>query len=145
MKKQYSNFFANLFGAKGRSTEPEKTKQVIVRSDSQPHVLQQKMKEGRLTHGETVTVNITPVRLENAYGKMILYFCPMKTMEILETSIEGDGGEIPGRAIVEGLSVSSQHKAGFYSLKNVKLTSNGTIQVISTQNTTWESVPADTI
>lgn len=140
MKKQHVQLFANLFGAKGRSAEKERTAPVTVTSYSQPHVLQQKMKEEKLTHGETITANISPVRLENAQGRMILYFCPMKTIEILQTVTPGDGGAIPGQAVVEGLAVPENANGGFYALKNVKISSNGSIQVIATEETTWEMV-----
>jgi hypothetical protein len=83
MKKQRTTFFANLFGAKGKPAESVKTTPVVITSYSQPHVLQQRMKEEQMTHGETVTANISPVRLENAYGKMVMYFCPMQTLEVL--------------------------------------------------------------
>jgi len=141
MKKQTSQFFANLFGgAKGQPIESVKTTPVVITSYSQPHVLQQRMKEERMTHGETVTANISPVRLENAYGKMVMYFCPMQTIEILKHSTPGDGGNIPIQATVEGLSVPDAQKPGLYTLKNVQLTSNGTIQVTATAKTEWEVV-----
>jgi hypothetical protein len=140
MKKQRTHLFANLFGAKGQTTESEKSTPVIITSYSQPHVLQQRMKEEKMTHGETVTANISPVRLENAYGKMVMYFCPMQSIEIVQKYAPGDGGSIPAQATVEGLTVPGNHKAGLYTLKNVQLTSNGTIQVTATANTTWEMV-----
>jgi hypothetical protein len=141
MKKQTSQFFANLFsGAKGQPSESVKTTPVVITSYSQPHVLQQRMKEEKLTHGETVTVNISPVRLENAYGKMVMYFCPMQTIEILKHTTPGDGGNIPIQATVDGLSVPGAQKPGLYTLKNVQLSSNGTIQVTATAKTAWEVV-----
>jgi hypothetical protein len=141
MKKQTSQFFANLFsGAKGQPNESVKTTPVVITSYSQPHVLQQRMKEEKLTHGETVTVNISPVRLENAYGKMVMYFCPMQTIEILKHTTPGDGGNIPIQATVDGLSVPGAQKPGLYTLKNVQLSSNGTIQVTATAKTEWEVV-----
>lgn len=141
MKKQTSQFFANLFsGAKGQPSESVKTTPVVITSYSQPHVLQQRMKEEKLTHGETVTVNISPVRLENAYGKMVMYFCPMQTIEILKHTTPGDGGNIPIQATVDGLSVPGAQKPGLYTLKNVQLSSNGTIQVTATAKTEWEVV-----
>ena len=39
---------------------------------------------------------------------------------------------------VEGLSVPANYKPGFYTLKNVTLTSNGTMQVKATNETVWE-------
>ena len=141
MKKQTSQFFANLFsGAKGQPNESVKTTPVVITSYSQPHVLQQRMKEEKLTHGETVTANISPVRLENAYGKMVMYFCPMQTIEILKHTTPGDGGNIPIQATVDGLSVPGVQKPGLYTLKNVQITSNGTIQVLATSKTEWEVV-----
>lgn len=138
MKKETTSFFRNLFGKQNGSFESPKSKQVVVTSYSQSNVLQQKMKEERLTHGETVTANLSPVRLEGSYGKMVLYFCPMKNIEVLETVTHGDGESIPAEAKVEGLTIPENFKAGFYCLKNVTLTSNGTMQVKATDKTFWE-------
>lgn len=141
MKREDGNLFANFFG--GRSMEKAGTSsstEVLTTSSAQPHVLQEKMKEKQLSHGETVTASISPVRLEAALGKMYLYFCPMQTLEILETITPGDGGDIPPRVVVEGLTVPAGYKPGLYTLKNVKLSSNGTMQVIANANTTWEVV-----
>lgn len=138
MKKETSSLFGNLFGAKNAPDQAEKTKPVIITSYSQANVLQQRMKEEKLSHGETVTANLSPVRLENAYGKMVLYFCPMRTIDIIETITSGDGDSIPAEAKVEGLTIPDNCKAGFYSLKNVTLTSNGTMQVKATDKTIWE-------
>lgn len=138
MKKENASLFGNLFGAKNKPSEFEKSTPVVITSYSQPNVLQQKMKEERLTHGETVTANLSPVRLESAYGKMVMYFCPMKSIEVLQTVIAGDGGTLPAEAKVEGLTIPENFKAGFYTLKNVTLTSNGTMQVKATNETLWE-------
>jgi hypothetical protein len=140
MKKEHSSLFGNLFGAKGKSIESEKSTPVIVSSYSQPHVLHQRMHQEKLTHGETVTANISPVRLENSYGKMLLYFCPIQTIEIIEKMNAGDGGCLPVEATIEGLTVPSHYKPGLYSLKNIVLSSNGTMQVIATEKTSWETV-----
>ena len=135
--KTENTFFGRLFGA-DRPTEMGSSKPVAITSYSQPHVLQQKMQEQHLTHGETVTANLSPVRLETAYGRMVLYFCPMKSIEVLHTISNGDGGSLPAEAKIEGLTVPDGLKGGFYTLKNVKLTSNGTMQVIATEETAWE-------
>lgn len=140
MKKENTSLFANLFGAKGKSAEAEKSTPVVITSYSQPHVLQQRMKEEKLTHGETVTANISPVRLESSYGKMILYFCPMQQIEVTGKIADGDGGSLPAEAIVEGLVVPGNYKPGLYTLRNVKLSSNGTMQVVATADTAWETV-----
>jgi hypothetical protein len=142
MKKE-NTLFGNLFGPKKESSTSEKSKQVVITSYSQPNVLQQRMKEERLTHGETVTANLSPVRLENDFGKMVMYFCPMKNIEVLETITTGDGALLPPEAKVEGLSIPENFKAGFYNLKNVTLTSNGTMQVKATSKTVWEKAEVE--
>jgi len=96
------------------------------------------MKEQQLTHGETVTASLSPVRLESASGKMYVYFCPMQTLEIIEKITPGDGGNIPCDVLVEGLHVPVGQKSWLYTLKNVKLSSNGTMQVIADEKTSWE-------
>ena len=135
-------FFATLFGG-GRIDEPSgqiKPAPVTITAYSQTDVLQKRMKERKLTHGETVTANLSPVRLEFNYGEVVMYFCPMKTIQVLETVNAGDGGSIPGEAKVEGLNIPGNYKPGFYRLKNVILTSNGAIQVKATEKTVWEEV-----
>jgi hypothetical protein len=135
-------FFASLFGGgkTGEPMRPVKPASVTITAYSQSDVLQKRMKEEKLTHGETVTANLSPVRLEFNYGEVVMYFCPMKTIQVLETVNAGDGGSIPGDAKVEGLNIANNNKSGFYKLKNVILTSNGTIQVKATEKTTWEEV-----
>jgi hypothetical protein len=103
-------------------------------------VLQQKMKEQKMTHGETVMANLSPVRLEKNSAGMVMYFCPLKSIEVLATFSNGDGGSIPSQATVEGLTVNGDLRPGLYKLKNVKLTSNGTMQVAVTEKTSWETV-----
>lgn len=140
MERQGLHLFANLFSSKGSAEKAETSKEVFTTSSAQPHVLREKMKEKELTHGETVKASISPVRLESAAGRMALYFCPMQTLDIVETLTPGDGGEIPPNVVVEGLVLPPEYTSGLYTIKNVKLSSNGTIQVIATAETTWESV-----
>jgi hypothetical protein len=140
MKKEGLYFFSNLFGSSGgKKTEAESTeKEIIVTSYSQPHVLQEKMIEEKMTHGEVVMANISPVRLEGARHNMIIYFCPMEKLDVVAKIKSGDGKDIPREATVEGLKVPTDLKPGLYALKNVKITSNGTMQVLATAETTWE-------
>ena len=142
MKSEGVYFFANLFGGKGsiEKTGPSGASEVLTTSSAQPYVLREKMRERELTHGETVTVNMSPVRLESAAGRMYMYFCPMQTLEVLEKISPGDGGEIPEEVTIEGLSVPAGYRPGLYTLRNVKLTSNGSMQVIANEATTWEKV-----
>jgi hypothetical protein len=132
------HIFANLFSSKGSIEKAETSREVFTTSSAQPHVLREKMKEKKLTHGETVTATISPVRLEATFGKMALYFCPMQTLDVVETITTGDGGDIPFNVKVEGLTLPPGNNSGLYTLKNVKLTSNGTMQVVATAETAWE-------
>jgi hypothetical protein len=141
MKAEGVYLFANLFGSKGNAGKQETSSstEVLTTSSAQPHVLREKMKEKKLTHGETVTASISPVRLEAALGKMYLYFCPVQTIEVHETITSGDGGEIPADVVIEGLTVPTGHRPGLYTLKNVRLSSNGAMQVTAVAGTTWET------
>jgi len=105
---------------------------------SQPHVLQQRMKEANLSHGETVTANLSPVRLERNFGHTIMYFCPMNNIEVIDRITPGDGGSIPPDAKVIDLNIPADLKPGLYELQNVKLFSNGTMQVIATEETQFK-------
>jgi len=140
MKKENRSFFASVFGAKGRATQEETS--VILTSYSQPHVLKQKMEEEKMTHGQTITGHISPVRLERSFSKAILYFCPMKKIEVLSTLAGGDGGRLPSEATIEGLSIPKDYKPGLYKICNVEVTSNGTMQVKATSRTRWEKIEA---
>lgn len=142
MNREGVSLFSSLFGSKGSGSEPgtSESGDVTTTSFAQPHVLREKMKEKQLSHGETVTVNMSPVRLEGGFSKMHLYFCPLETIQILEKVSPGDGGEIPETVVVEGLSAPAGRKAGLYSLKNVRLSSNGAMQVIADEKTIWEEV-----
>ena len=134
------SFFSSLFRSADAPAESKGPTQVVITEHSQPHVLNQRMREEKLTHGKTVTANLSPVRLEHAYGRMVLYFCPMKTIDALHTISEGDGGMLPAEAKVEGLTVPENFVPGYYALKNVTLTSNGSMQVKATEATAWELV-----
>jgi hypothetical protein len=140
MKKEHIPFLGTLFGGSkiGQVKVQHQSTPVVITAYSQPHVLHERMRDEKMTHGQTVMANLSPVRLENSYGKMIMYFCPMKNIQILETISNGDGGSLPAQAKIEGLSVPPDFKPGFYNLKNVTLTSNGTMQLKATNETTWE-------
>jgi hypothetical protein len=138
MKREGLSLFANFFSTKGNVEHPQTFTDVTATASAQPHVLREKMMEKQLSHGETITANLSPVRLESTYGKMHVYFCPMQTIDVLEKITPGDGGELPSDVVVEGLSVPVGHYPGLYTLKNVKLSSNGTMQVIASEKTTWE-------
>lgn len=140
MKKESRSYFGNLFGAKGRAPAPQDTP-VILTNSSQPHVLRQRMREKEMTHGETVAAHISPVRVEtNFQSEAVLYFCPLKRIEVLNVITAGDGGSLPPDVTLEGMAIPENLKSGFYKLCNVELTSNGTMQVKATSNTRWEKI-----
>jgi hypothetical protein len=96
------------------------------------------MKEQHLTHGQTVKANLSPVRLESNFGKMVMYFCPLQDIAITEQITAGDGGSLPHEAILDNVVVPGDMRPGLYDLKNATLFSNGTLQVIATEDTLFE-------
>jgi len=134
--------FESLFGEGKSAGTPDETKStpVGITAYSQPHVLHQRMREEKMTHGQTVRANLSPVRLELHHGSMVMYFCPMRSIEVLNVLNDGDGGSLPADVKVDDLSVPTGFKPGLYTLKNVTLSSNGTMQVKATEETEWEPV-----
>jgi len=135
----------NVLGFRKTKQPTPDTVPVVVTAYSQPHVLTMRMAEENMTHGETVLGNISPVRIESfidAKGekRVIMYFCPMQELEILKRVEKGDGGCLPGIATVKDLTFPKDSVQGLYNLKNVKVTSNGTLQVHATAETQWELV-----
>ena len=140
MKKENKSYFGTLFGAKGKAPAQQDTP-VILTNSSQPHILRQRMRENEMTHGETVTAHISPVRVETEFhNEAVLYFCPLKKIEVLKVIATGDGGSLPTDATLEGMAIREELKSGYYKLYNVELTSNGTMQVKATRNTRWEKI-----
>jgi hypothetical protein len=147
MKQERKSLWDKLIGKK---EEPSTSTPVVVTAYSQPHVLQQRMKEEKLTHGERVIADIGPVRLESypagfteasgVKGKSIIYFCPVDVIDIKTRLNNGDGGSLPSEATVNGLSVGLDLKPGLYTLRNVELYSNGTLQVNATPKTEFVSI-----
>jgi len=136
----------SIFNLKQNKMEQQTpTTPVVITSYSQPHVLQQRMKEEKLTHGQTVTGDLSPVRLESNFGKMVMYFCPMDKIQNIKNISAGDGGALPAEASLHGVdglpfTAPANLKPGLYSLKNVQLFSNGTLQVHATEKTVFESI-----
>jgi hypothetical protein len=141
MKTMYAAF-ENLFGG-GKVYAPTSqpaSSPVAITAFSQPNVLKKRMEEGQLSHGGTVRANLSPVRMDMDHGGAVLYFCPMKTIEVLNSITAGDGGSIPLEAKIEGLRIPCDCKSGFYELKNVEVTSNGAMLVKATKETKWEYI-----
>lgn len=147
MKKLVA-LFKSLFNQKQNKME-QTTQEVLVNPYSQPHVLQQRMREEKLTHGETVRADLSPVRLEHypESGKTYMYFCPMQLIDVVEKVSPGDGESLPAEATLKGIVIDKSLKPGLYTLKNVTIFSNGTLQVIANEDTKFEpfeskSIPA---
>lgn len=137
MKKEHTSLFSKLFEMK-KPAESEKSTPVVITSYSQPHVLQHRMKEEKLTHGETVTANLSPVRLESNFGKMVMYFCPLKSIQVMEKVTPGDGGSLPAEATIIDFNIPAGTLPGLYELENATLFSNGTLQVIANKDTIFK-------
>lgn len=134
--------FESLFGG-GKVYSPNSqstSSPVTITAFSQPNVLRRRMEEEKLSHGGTVRANLSPVRLDMEHGAAVLYFCPMRAMNVLKTISGGDGGSIPQEAKIEGLRVPLGSKSGFYELRDVEVTSNGTMLVRATKDTRWELI-----
>ena len=131
---------SRLFSPKSATSTP-----ITTSAFSQPDVLRRKMEEKKLTHAETVTATISPVRLESHPGKVVMYFCPMKTIDVIEKVAAGDGGSLPSDVKVEGLAVPGNYEPGLYTLKNVVITSNGIMQVIGTKATVLEKYSTELV
>jgi hypothetical protein len=132
----------DFFGGGGtyEPTPDTTSSPVTVTAFSQPNVLQKKMKEEKMSHGGTVRANLSPVRVAIDHGGVVMYFCPMQKLKILEVISEGDGSSIPDAAKLEGLNIPSDFKSGLYELENIELSSNGEIQVKATKETTWKFI-----
>jgi hypothetical protein len=108
---------------------------------SQPYILRDRMHETGLSHGQTILANLKNVRLDE---NGVLYFCPMGDgdLEMLERISAGDGAEIPDEVVLIGNFTMKPFMEGFFNLKNVGISSNGSIQVIARPETAWEKVIA---
>lgn len=133
MKKLISFIFKHL-----KLRKMEKQIPVKLTYYSQPHVLQQRMFEKNLSHGDRVVADINPVRIENHTFGPCMYFCPTQELRVSKIISHGDGLRLPEEAIVHSLTVPVNFKPGLYNLKNVTLFSNGTIQVIANEATVFE-------
>jgi len=132
--------FNFLFNKKQKQMEQEKLP-ILHTMYSQDHVLRVRMREQNLTHGQTVKADLSPVRVEENFGKAFIYFCPLQKIDVKQKINDGDGGQLPDEAILVDLKMNKNFKPGLYSLRNVQLFSNGTIQVIATDET--EFIPHD--
>lgn len=143
MIRKECSLFGGFFDKK--LPESQKSTPVVITSYSQPHVLQQRMKEERLAHGDRVKADLGPVRLESNFGEMVMYFCPMIAINVKEKIEVGDGAALPPEAIIDGFEsiLPANIKPGLYTLKDATLFSNGTLQGIADKNTKFEEISAN--
>jgi hypothetical protein len=94
------------------------------------------MGQAEVRHGQEIRADLPGIRVE-AMGRNwfsdrpsrngVVFFCTMGPITVRETTTPGDGGPLPGNAIVEGLNVPAE---GIYDLKDVLVQSNGDLRVI---------------
>lgn len=140
MIKSIKSISKKLFSSKSKQAAPpvqEKLIPVVVTSYSQPHVLQYRMSEEKLNHGDRVKATLSPVRLESVLDKMVMYFCPLTDLEVSKRIERGDGGALPSSVTIHNTSVPENLKPGLYVMENAELYSNGTLQVIANKDTAF--------
>lgn len=140
MKEKVQSWVKRLFKKENALKSTSGIIPVITTSYSQPHVLQFRMLEERLTHGQMVEADLPAVRIEKGYDKSIIYFCPLGYLWVGKTVKKGDGQAIPGEVTTVDLQIPEDKPSGLYALRNVRLFSNGTMQVIGTKKTKWELI-----
>lgn len=117
-----------------------KSKAVQLDGSSQQDELKRRMQMANMTHNQTELVDIKQVHLREEGNKINMYFCNICPLKVHEHISDGDGGRIPDAVVLEGIRVKKGgFRDGSFTLKNVKLHSNGTIKVIATSKT--ELVP----
>lgn len=122
-----------------------KKQKVSIDSSGQPAVLAIRMEDANMSHDQAVIADIPNVRVRKE-GRSVanIYFCSIRPINVKEVINAGDGKSIPTEAKLSGIKISKEllekNRDAYYNLKNVKLYSNGTIQVIATSETTFEKV-----
>ncbi len=142
------NLLKRLFSGK-KNTESN-DEPLLVRAQSQPHVLQYKMMQEKINHGQTIEANLRFVRIvktnTNGYpdfeGQLTAFFCPLERIEVISRLTPGDNQPIPEAVEIHNLKLPSNMKTGIYNINNVLLHANGSINVMATQHTTLEMVDA---
>lgn len=111
---------------------------------SQAEQLEQAMAFAGMRHGDEAVVTIRNVRVEPAPGDFNregrLFFCDIESLRSVTRLATGDGEMLPkGAELVGDFHFPAP---GHYNLHNVKLSSNGTLQVIWIPGKTY-CVPAN--
>jgi hypothetical protein len=141
------HFASSVLGNKKEipSVVPMQGEDAFTSCHSQPHMLRSHMGGHHMTHAETVTATLERVRVEpdikmNGERVAHVYFCPLQAVKITKRLKKGDGKAIPADVTLKGIAMPKNFGAGYYNLKNIVLTSNGTIQICATADTEWELV-----
>jgi hypothetical protein len=117
---------------------------------SQSHRLKERMAEADVRHGQEVRADVRGVRVALASPgwagrrdspKGDVFFCTMGPVQVRRVSIEGDGGPLPDRTILDGLRVPVE---GTYDLINVLIRSNGDLRLIVDEASRVEAAPRRT-
>ncbi len=114
--------------------------QAKVMVNSQPDMLKYRMSNEEMTHGQTVRADLQNIRVGQPAEKGIpvaaVFFCD-SDLKVLKTLEEGDGNSLPDKVTVNNLKVNMP---GHYDLKNVLITSNGSINVTVDKETEIVSI-----
>jgi hypothetical protein len=114
---------------------------------SQSHRLKERMTEAEVRHGQEIRADVRGVRVQLASPEWFarrdtikgdVFFCTMGPVQVRRVSIEGDGGPLPERTILQGLRVPGE---GTYDLLNVLVRSNGDLRLIVDEATRVEAAP----
>lgn len=108
----------------------------VVSAASQTEVLKNRMRVEGIKHGDTFRADLSGVRIgepaapdtqEGASARVApVFFCNMGPITVRKVIRHGDGSPLPEQVAVQGLSVE---KAGFVTIRNALVTSNGAISV----------------
>lgn len=121
-----------------------KKQKVFIDSSGQAAVLAYRMEGAGMSHDQAVIADIPNVRIRKEGKSANIYFCNIRDLKIKEVINQGDGKTIPTEVKLNGIKISKEllekNRDAHYNLKNVKLYSNGTIQVIATSETEFEKM-----
>ncbi|MEJ0002031.1 MAG: hypothetical protein WDN09_02525 [bacterium] len=108
-------------------------KSLVLAEAPQSDVLKREMERAKISHGQRVSAILSNVRVAvDNQGQFVLFFCPMKKVQKIAVLEEGDGGELPEKAVLVGSLPITE--TGDYDFHNVELYSNGKMQVIFREN-----------
>lgn len=144
--KKLKILISSIFHKREKST----VKPLIIGEYSQPYVLAQRMRNADLKHGQVALVDLMNVRIRtHAHMKKggvefrpHLYFCALGAISPYSVVGEGDYQPLPEGVELVGFDFDCRENVDSqFHLRNVKLYSNGHIQVIKTEETVMQRVP----